>query len=55
MVNPAVAITPIIGLIKLINKAIPATICKTPVIFRCVSVNLKRKNSCFILLDDKQP
>ncbi len=55
MVSPAVAIIPTNGLMKLKRSAKPATICKTPVIFRCVSLNLKRRNSCFILLENKQP
>lgn len=54
MDSPADAMTPIIGIVKLTNKASPAKICEIPVIFRCVSFNLKRKNSCFILSDNKQ-
>ena len=54
MDSPAEAITPITGIVKLINKAIPAKICEIPVIFRCVSFRLKRKNSFFILSDNKQ-
>ena len=54
MDNPAEAMTPITGIVKLINKAIPAKICEMPVIFRCVSFRLKRKNSFFILSDNKQ-
>ena len=54
MDSPAEAITPITGNVKLTNRASPAKICEIPVIFRCVSFKLKRKNSCLILSDNKQ-
>ncbi len=46
--------TPITGIVKLTNRASPAKICEIPVILRCVSFKLKRKNSCLILSDNKQ-